>query len=89
MPLLKIKKETTGQQYGYLMRSGTNSRKYERPNRFYPMLVKDRKVFVIEEDEYKRIYSPENGFDEEHIINLKEKYEKLGYNFVLPISKDG
>ena len=89
MPLLKIKKETLGQKYGYLMRSGTNSRKYERPNRFYPMLVKDGKVFVIEEDEYKRIYSPENGFDEEHITNLKEKYEKLGYNFVLPISKDG
>ena len=89
MPLLKIKKETLGQQYGYLMRSGTNSRKYERPNRFYPMLVKDGKVFVIEEDEYKRIYSPQNGFDEEHITNLKEKYEKLGYNFVLPISKDG
>lgn len=90
MPLLKIKKKETGEpQYGYLMRSGTNSRKFERPYRFYPMLVKDGMVSVIEKDEYAKIYSPQTGFDENYITELKVKYENLGYTVVFPISKDG
>lgn len=89
LPLLKLKKEESEQQYGNLMRSGTNSRKFERPYRFYPMLVKDGIVSVIEQDEYKKIYSKEFGFDEEYIIYLKNKYESLGYTYVLPISREG
>lgn len=89
LPLLKIKKEENEQQYGYLMRSGTNSRRFERPYRFYPMLVKDGVVSVIEKNEYEKIYSPEHGFDDEYIESLKIKYECLGYTYVLPISKNG
>lgn len=89
MPLLKIKKSEDNMDYRYLMRSGTNSRKFERPFRFYPMLVKDGKVSVIEKDEYEEIYSKRRKFNDEFIFQLKEKYEKLGYSFVLPISRDG
>lgn len=89
MPLLRLKKEKSAKDYGYLMRSGTNSRKHERPYRFYPMLVKDGKVAVITSEEYNNIYAKNKEFDEDYIKSLKEKYEKLGYKFILPISKDG
>lgn len=89
MPLLKIKKENGDNQYGYLMRSGTNSRKEERPNRFYPMLAKNNSVFVITQEEYKKIYSSITGFNNEWIAELKNKYEVQGYTFILPIARNG
>lgn len=89
MPLLRLKKSTDDKAYGYLMRSGTNSRKFERPYRFYPMLVKDGKVGVITDEEYNNIYAKNKKFDDQFIEELKNKYEKLGYKFILPISKDG
>lgn len=58
MPLLKIKKdENSKNTYGNLMRSGTNSRKHERPYRFYPILEKDGELSMISLEEYKKIYS--------------------------------
>lgn len=89
LPLLRIEKSSNEKKYGYLMRSGTNSRKYERPNRFYPMLEKNGIISTIKKDEYSKIYSKEKGFDEVFINYLREKYEVLGYQFILPISKDG
>lgn len=89
LPLLRIKKDNNAKDYGYLMRSGTNSRKEERPFRFYPILYKDGKVCMIEKSEYEKIYNPQTGFDEAFINQLKEKYEQLGYKYILPISKDG
>ena len=89
LPLLKIKKCDDGMNYRYLMRSGTNSRKYERPFRFYPILVKNNKVSMITREEYRKIYYDKREFDEEYIQKLREKYEALGYKYILPISKDG
>ena len=90
LPLLKIKNdETLKKKYRNLMRSGTNSRKEERPNRFYPILVKNEKIYMITENEYSNIYSKDNGFDEYYLSKLREKYETLGYKFILPISKNG
>ena len=89
MPLLKVKKAENNMRFKYLMRSGTNSRKFERPLRFYPMLVKNDQVSVIEKYEYEEIYAKRRVFNEEYISRLKCKYEALGYKFVLPISKDG
>lgn len=88
MPLLKLKK-IDADGYRSLMRSGTNSRKFERPYRFYPMLAKGEKVFTIEKSEYEKIYSPEVGFNENFIEELREKYESQGFKFILPISRDG
>lgn len=89
MPPLKIKKLEDDMDFRYLMRSGTNSRKFERPFRFYPMLVKNGKVSVIDKEEYEEIYSKRREFNEAYISQLKYKYEELGYTFVLPISKNG
>ena len=86
---LRIKKDKSKIKFKYLMRSGTNSRKFERPKRFYPILEKNGKLLMISNEEYSQIYSVNKGFDEEFIISLKIKYEKLGYNYILPISKDG
>lgn len=86
---LKISRNNNGvQEYQTFMRSGTNSRKFERPNRFYPMLVKDEEVFVITQQEYDKIYDGSN-FDENHLIYLKDKYEKLGYQVIFPIARNG
>lgn len=75
-------------EYQNFRRSGTNSRKYERPNRFYPMLVKENKVSVITQEEYYKIYDG-NNFNENHLGYLKDKYEKLGYQVIFPIAKNG
>ena len=88
MPLLKLKK-SDADGYRSLMRSGTNSRKIERPYRFYPILAKEEKVFMIEKAEYEKIYSPDVGFNENFIEELRKKYESEGFKFILPLSKDG
>lgn len=85
---LRLKKKSDVLEYQNFMRSGTNSRKYERPYRFYPMLVKDNKVSVISPEEYKKIYNG-NSFDEEFLNHLDEKYSSLGYEVIFPIAKNG
>jgi len=67
-----------------LKRTGTNSRRTERPNRYYPILEKDWKLSCIEETEYKKIYSKDLWFDDNFVEKLREKYSKLWYNFLLP-----
>ena len=89
LPLLYISKNNNSNEYGYLMRSGTNSRKMERPKRFYPMLYKDNNISMIEQSEFDCIHTPTGGFNEEFILQLKEKYENLCYEFILPISSNG
>lgn len=88
MPDLKIKNEKDLNSYKSLMRSGTNSRKFERPNRFYPMLVKDNQVSIISEEEYLNIYN-NNQFNEKFITELTMKYQDMGYTVVFPIAKNG
>lgn len=90
MPELKIKKRGSGQtEYWNFIRGGSNSRKFERPYRFYPMLVKGQDVFMITKEEYKKIYNPSTGFDEAFMKSLQEKYEGLGYKVIWPISSTG
>ena len=84
-----IKEDNKGKEYGYLLRSGTNSRRFERPLRYYPMLVKDNKVEMITKEEYMKIYAKSRVFDENWIRELTDKYVKLGYKVVFPISKEG
>lgn len=86
---LKIKKDYNEDGYRNLMRTGTNSRKNERPNRFYPILCKNNKISMISKDEYLNIYQKNKRFDEEYLSRLQKKYEDLGYEFILPISEDG
>jgi adenine-specific DNA-methyltransferase len=90
MSELKILKRGVQENaFGYFLRSGTNSRKNERPKRYYPMLVKENEVFMIKKDEYLQIYSKENGFNETVINALIDKYENLGYTVIFPTAKNG
>lgn len=87
---LKLAVSAEKKDYKNFMRSGTNSRKYERPRRFYPMLVKDDKVSCIELEEYKKIYNESTQkFDEDFIKELTNKYTEQGYNVVWPIAQNG
>ncbi len=87
---LRLSKGNSNNSYKNFMRSGTNSRKIERPKRFYPMLVKNGVVSCIEYSEYNRIYNEKtNTFDENYIKELTQKYKDLGYNVVWPIAQNG
>ena len=79
----------TGDEYWNFIRGGSNSRKFERPYRFYPMLVKGEDVYMISKEEYKQIYKPGDGFNETFIAQLEEKYIKLGYKIIWPIASNG
>lgn len=71
-------------------RTGTNSRREERPYRYYPILVKDNLITVIPENEYIKIYDRDSKlFDDNYVESLRNKYESLGYEFVLPLKEDG
>jgi adenine-specific DNA-methyltransferase len=90
MQNLKIMKNGfTGNEYWNFIRGGSNSRKHERPYRFYPMLVKNDEVFMISKEEYKNIFSAENGFDNDFMKELTKKYEKKGYKVIWPIASNG
>ena len=73
-----------------LKRTGTNSRREERPNRYYPILVRNGKIFMISPEEYEKIYDSKRfTFDDNFVDKLKEKYTKAGYEFILPIGEKG
>ena len=85
---LKVLRDTEEQEYQSFLRSGTNSRKHERPKRFYPMLVKNNEVHTITPEEYSKIYI-DGVFDEDYIQQLTEKYESLGFEVIYPIAING
>lgn len=73
-----------------LKRTGTNSRRDERPNRYYPILIKNSKIEMITDEEYTKIYnSSSKVFDDTYVESLKNKYEKLGFAFILPLGRNG
>ncbi len=72
-----------------LKRTWTNSRRDERPNRFYPILIKNNKITMISLDEYNQIYSKEDKtFNDDFLIDLEKKYSDLWYSFILPKTLD-
>jgi len=71
-------------------RTGINSRREERPRRFFPILEKDGKLYMITDDEYSKIYdSSTKTFDDDFVDSLKERYEQQGFNVIFPLAKDG
>ncbi|MBT9258571.1 MAG: site-specific DNA-methyltransferase [Clostridiales bacterium] len=73
-------------------RSGSNSTREARPKMYYPILYRssDNTLRLIEDEEYQRLYDKNRGsFDDEYIGVLQEKYEKLGFQFLLPIDLTG
>lgn len=86
---LKLHDMTRVDAYGNLKRTGTNSRREDRPKRFFPMLAKGDKVFMIKKEEYEKIFIKNNSFDDEYLKKLKKKYENEGYIFILPQTRSG
>ncbi len=70
-------------EYSPLLRSGSNSRRTERPLRFYPILVKEEKLKMISDLEYKEFMKTGNK------KTLEEKYINQGYSLVWPLGADG
>lgn len=67
--------------------TGSEDKREDRPEMFYPFLFKENEITVLEEDEFSKIYNKAlKIFDDNFLSELKTKYEKLGYSFILPIS---
>ncbi|MCX9010166.1 MAG: site-specific DNA-methyltransferase [Candidatus Methanoperedens sp.] len=71
-------------------RSGNNSTREARPKMFYPLLIKESTISLITEDEYHKIYDKTtNMFNDSFLESLRSKYEKSGYEFILPVDPRG
>ena len=67
--------------------TGDEDKRENRAEMFYPFLIKGDEITVLEEDEFSKIYNKTTKvFDDDFLNELKKKYEKLGYSFVLPFS---
>ena len=74
-----------------LKRTGQDAPKMRRPYGFFPILVKNntKQISVISKEEFKRIYNSETRtFDEAYLKTLKQRYESLGFSFLLPITEN-
>ncbi|SHH23914.1 site-specific DNA-methyltransferase [Thermosipho atlanticus] len=86
-PDLGISKEG---KWTNLKRTGTNSRREDRPLRFYPILLKEGKIFMITDEEYSKIYDKEKKqFNDDFLKTIVDKYSKQGYDVILPMSNSG
>ncbi|WP_269227478.1 site-specific DNA-methyltransferase [Flavobacterium eburneipallidum] len=67
----------------------TSDDKYResRPFSYFPFLLKENNLSLISKEEFERIYDNEEKiFDDEYVEELKNKYELLGYEIILPIN---
>lgn len=71
-----------------LRRSGSGAQREDRPFMFFPILVKNGQLSILEEKEYKNIYN-NRKFNDDFVSEIKAKYESLGFDFILPIREDG
>lgn len=72
-----------------LRRSGSEAERIDRPYMYFPFLFdkKNKKIKNIEKEEYNLIFT-DNIFNDDYVNELKFKYEKLNYEFILPIRED-
>lgn len=71
-------------------RTGTNSKREERPLRFYPIFYKNGRLSLPSEEEYLQIYDREKReFNDVFVNRLTEKYENLGFEVIFPKKEDG
>jgi adenine-specific DNA-methyltransferase len=65
--------------------TGAEDRREDRPEMFYPFLIKEDEITTVEDVEFKKIYDKNRKtFDDDYIEQLRIKYESLGFEFVLP-----
>ena len=72
-------------QGAFLRATGIDAPRERRQWMFYPVLIKDGEVSVIDESEYAQIYDDTTKtFDDDYVRHLVSKYEQLGYEVLLP-----
>ena len=74
-----------------LKSTGVNAPSTKRPYLFYPILIDNvtRKVSTIPKDEYELIYDAKTKkFNEVYLRTLQQKYERMNFSFLLPITDD-
>jgi adenine-specific DNA-methyltransferase len=74
-----------------LKSTGENAPREKRPNLYFPLLFEKttNELHHISDSEYEIIYNNETKeFNENHLLDLRKKYEDLGFSFMLPITND-
>lgn len=74
-----------------LKSTGINAPKEKRPNLYYPILVdiNSKVVTTISEEEYSSLYDRKlKSHDDSYIAELRDKYESMGYIFLLPVTNE-
>ena len=74
-----------------LKRTGNDAPREKRPFGYFPILIniEHQCVNFITESEYTKIYNKDTKkFDDDFVESLRNKYEKLGFYFLLPITKE-
>jgi adenine-specific DNA-methyltransferase len=74
-----------------LKSTGENAPREKRPNLYFPLLFDKttNELHHISDSEYEIIYNNETKeFNENHLLDLRKKYEDLGFSFILPITND-
>lgn len=75
-----------------LKATGADAPRNKRPSMFFPILVdnKTQALSTITQSEYNKIYDVSTKtFNDTYIIDLKNKYEKEDFSFILPKDDNG
>ena len=87
---LRVDKINSSRKDVPFKRTGTNSRREERPLRFYPIFYKNQLLSLPTEEEYQLIYDKtQKTFDDDYIEKLIYRYKLNGYEVILPLKEDG
>ena len=71
-----------------LKATGVDAPRNNRQLLYFPILIKEDKIFHITDDEYKKIYDASSKvFNDAYVETLKTKYEADDYTFLLPITR--
>lgn len=72
-----------------LKRTGIDAPRASRPTTYYPILIKDERVYSITLEEYTRIYDKKTKiFDDSFVDSLVSKYSSKGFEVLLPESNN-
>lgn len=69
-----------------LKRTGIDAPREKRPFSFFPILIKDNRIYSIKQNEYNLLYDKSKTFfDDKYLELLKKEYQEKGYIVLLPI----
>ena len=71
-------------------KTGNGWRREDRPYMYYPVIFKDGIFNTVSREEYNKIFNDKlSSFNDNFINELMQKYEDLGYKFILPKDEKG